>query len=421
MSFADMQPAGQLVAMMNRIYQGGLTTTSGGNLSILDDQGDIWITPSGIDKGSLTPEDIMQVKPDGTVIGLHKPSVELKFHQDIYRLRPEIRAVLHAHPAALVAFSLIGRGPETRISPDYYRLCGRCAVVGCEVPGSDALKDRLSAAFAQGYNAVMMENHGFVCGAGSLMEAFLQFEAMDFCARTELYARRLGGLRILTDEQLRTDEQSRTESPTTDACPDGEDAARETLCSMARRAYQQRLIPAALGAFSVRTGADSFLITPDEADRGGIQPQEIVRVMNGQAEAGKTPDRAARLHQAIYERHPDVGAVMLTQSPGAMAFACSEAGMDARTLLESYIILRGVGRAAFSATDAQVASLIDRRHSSVIVENRCAVVTGKNLVNAFDRMEVLEYSARALIEAGALGAAARISEDSVQGIDAMFE
>ena len=90
MEFLKMHPADQLVAMMNRIYQGGMTTTSGGNLSILDDNGDVWITPSGIDKGSLTRADIMQVKADGSIIGPHKPSVELKFHQDIYRLRPEI-------------------------------------------------------------------------------------------------------------------------------------------------------------------------------------------------------------------------------------------------------------------------------------------------------------------------------------------
>lgn len=60
--------------------------------------GDIWITPSGIDKGSLTPRDIVQVKPDGTVIGIHKPSIELPFHAQIYRRRNDIKAVVHAPP-----------------------------------------------------------------------------------------------------------------------------------------------------------------------------------------------------------------------------------------------------------------------------------------------------------------------------------
>ena len=83
MRFELLHPADQLVMIMNRIYYYGMTTTSGGNLSIRDDNGDIWITPSGIDKGNLTRADMCQVKPDGTVIGPHKPSVELPFHSEI--------------------------------------------------------------------------------------------------------------------------------------------------------------------------------------------------------------------------------------------------------------------------------------------------------------------------------------------------
>ena len=81
MNFHLLHPADQICMMMERIYAFGMTTTSGGNLSIKDSDGDIWITPGSIDKGTLTREDIMQVKPDGTVIGPHKPSVELPFHK----------------------------------------------------------------------------------------------------------------------------------------------------------------------------------------------------------------------------------------------------------------------------------------------------------------------------------------------------
>lgn len=81
MKFELLHPADQLVMIMDRIYDYGMTTTSGGNLSILDDNGDIWITPSGIDKGSLTRNDIIRVRPDGTIEGIHKPSVELPFHE----------------------------------------------------------------------------------------------------------------------------------------------------------------------------------------------------------------------------------------------------------------------------------------------------------------------------------------------------
>ena len=100
-----MHPADQITVVISRIYRSGLTTTSGGNISIKDENGDIWITPGGIDKGSLTPKDIICVKPDGTIIGPHKPSSEFPFHKAIYEMRPKMTAVIHAHPPALVSFS----------------------------------------------------------------------------------------------------------------------------------------------------------------------------------------------------------------------------------------------------------------------------------------------------------------------------
>ncbi len=77
MNFEYLHPADQLVMIMHRIYARGMTTTSGGNLSIQDTEGNIWITPAGIDKGTLTRADIICVKPDGACEGIHKPSSEL--------------------------------------------------------------------------------------------------------------------------------------------------------------------------------------------------------------------------------------------------------------------------------------------------------------------------------------------------------
>ena len=68
-----MHPRDQIVKIISRIYRSGMTTTSGGNVSIIDEAGDIWITPSGIDKGNLRAEDINCVKADGTILGPHKP------------------------------------------------------------------------------------------------------------------------------------------------------------------------------------------------------------------------------------------------------------------------------------------------------------------------------------------------------------
>ena len=124
MRFDLLHPADQLVMIMDRIYQYGMTTTSGGNLSIKDSNGDIWITPSGVDKGTLTRKDMIRVTADGEIIGNHKPSVELPFHQTIYKLRPDLKAVLHAHPPTLVAFSLARKIPDTHLVPGVSMVCG---------------------------------------------------------------------------------------------------------------------------------------------------------------------------------------------------------------------------------------------------------------------------------------------------------
>ncbi|HTN75866.1 MAG TPA: class II aldolase/adducin family protein, partial [Pirellulaceae bacterium] len=100
-----VHPCDEIMQTMERIYRYRMTTTSGGNLSIRDDDG-VWITPARVDKGSLGRDDIVCVTPAGDVLGRHQPSSELPFHQAIYAARPDIKAIVHAHPVALVAFSI---------------------------------------------------------------------------------------------------------------------------------------------------------------------------------------------------------------------------------------------------------------------------------------------------------------------------
>lgn len=121
MNFNLLHPRDQLVTIMNRIYHNGMTTLSSGNLSIRDENGDVWITPSGIDKGALAPGDMMCVRADGTTEGPHRPSSELPFHRAVYRQRPDLQAIVHAHPPALVSFSIVRQVPDTLIIPQANR------------------------------------------------------------------------------------------------------------------------------------------------------------------------------------------------------------------------------------------------------------------------------------------------------------
>lgn len=90
MKYEYMHPRDEIALTLERIYNYKMTTTSGGNLSIKDDNGDIWITPARVDKGELSPKDIVCMRADGTVDGLHPPSSEFPFHKAVYDIRPDI-------------------------------------------------------------------------------------------------------------------------------------------------------------------------------------------------------------------------------------------------------------------------------------------------------------------------------------------
>jgi len=182
-NFSLMHPRDRLVEIMQRIYDYSMTTTSGGDLSLLDSDGDMWITPAGIDKGTLVPEDMVCVTKDGNIIGRHKPSSEYPFHQTIYQRNNHVKAILHAHPPALAAFSVIRQIPNTLVIPQAADVCGKVGIAKYATPGTQELADNITESLNDGYDIVLLENHGIVAIGPDLLTAFQRFETLDFCAR----------------------------------------------------------------------------------------------------------------------------------------------------------------------------------------------------------------------------------------------
>lgn len=426
MRFDLLHPADQLVMIMQRIYQYGMTTTSGGNLSIRDENGDVWITPSGIDKGTLTRQDMIQIKPDGSQTGLHRPSVELPLHLQIYRIRPDLRAVLHAHPPTMIAFSLVRKVPDLNLVPDVLTICGAVGVAAYAVPGSELLGQNIARRFEEGYSTVLMENHGCVIGARDLFSAFMAFETLDFAGRLEIDALKLGTPRPLTPEQLKEFAKPRgndLDEFISRVASSPERAARRDMCSFIHRSYDQRLFTSTQGTYSLRVDGSSFLITPYNKDRKYLKPEDLVMVRDGMRQAGLHPSRSVRLHQAIYDAHPDIGSVLIAHAPSIMAFAVTDTPFDSRLIPESYIALREVIKLPFLSSTNNIQSTADAltgRNPVVIVENECVIVTGRDLLNAFDRLEVLEFSARAVIAAREIGPVVQINDEQVKEIEEAF-
>ncbi|MBQ3169446.1 MAG: class II aldolase/adducin family protein, partial [Clostridia bacterium] len=186
MNINFIHPADQLVMFMQRIYDKGMTTTSGGNLSIMDEDGNIWITPAGVDKGTLNRNDIVCVRADGEVIGMHKPSSELPFHEAVYKMRPDLKAVLHAHPPALVSFSIARKSPSLDLLPSVRKMCPEVQIAVYAVPGSEELGGNIGKCFADGCDIVLLENHGVCIGAANMFKAFQRFETLEYSANLEI-------------------------------------------------------------------------------------------------------------------------------------------------------------------------------------------------------------------------------------------
>ncbi|MBE7084314.1 MAG: class II aldolase/adducin family protein [Clostridiales bacterium] len=426
MNFNLMHPAEQIVLLINRVYQKGLTTTSGGNLSILDSEGNIWITPSGIDKGSLTPSDICKVLPDGTVVGKYKPSVELPFHKLVYETRPDVSAVLHAHPPALVSYSLIRQIPETNIIPTPHQVCGQVGIAPYEVPGSDALAKRIVNEIKKGLNVVIMENHGVITCADNLFEAFKRFETLNFAASISITASILGKPEVLTDEQIELNARKGQNAlgefiPTTYSSE--ERKLRKEMCALIHRSYDQGLFTSTQGTFSVRLDENSFLITPYGVDRKYIEPEDIVRIEHNWREAGKRPSRSVGLHKLIYDEHPEVNAITVAHPKHLMAFGVTHTPIDSRTIPESYIAMRDIGRVPFGTNivnPKKISDMISTKSPVVLVENDSVISTGNTLINAFDRLEVAEFTANTIIHAKMIGDIVMISDKEVEDINKAF-
>lgn len=426
MNIQYIHPADQIVMFMQRVYDKKLTSMSGGNLSVRDNEGNIWITPASIDKGSLTRRDIICVRPNGDCEGPHAPSSELPFHRSVYKLRPDLNAVLHAHPPALVAFSVVRRLPELNLTPTVRYMCNNIKMAAYAIPGSQALSAEVGKVFEQGCNIALLENHGVCVGAADMLTAFQQFETLNYAAELEALATRRGEIRPLSEtacQMSKTNVCSELRNVSPQPCSSEELAARRDLIALIRRSYKMGLFTAVQGTYSTRLSDGSFIITPLHADPAYLEADDLVRIQDGAKEPGKTPDADVLLHQKIYDKNPKIGAIAFAQPVHSMVFAVTDMPFDTRTIPESYILLRDVKRIPFEAAYQNlddVAAEFDNAHPVLLIENKSVMVTGASMLQVFDRLEVMEMTAASILDAQALGTIAHIPSDEIAALKTAF-
>lgn len=405
----------QVLLAMQRVYSGFLTTTSGGNISAIDERGHIFITPSGIDKGRLTLDDIVEVLPNGKTVGKHKPSMELPFHSNIYRTCKDVKAIVHAHAPAAVAYACMRLAPDPSCARVYEDKLGKISGSKYALPGSLKLGDIVMSEFEKGYRTVMMDNHGATVGAENMQAALAKYETLDYLCRTLFHARALGGAKSPKCKIP----LAKTNYPVREIKADDR-AVREEMTLFIKRAYANGLVGSGWGTLAVRDG-EGILFNADCDSPLDLCAEDIVRYQNGAASSGKEC-KYLDLILKIFEKTPEANALFISMPAAIMGFATANVRFDARLIPESYLMLKDVARLDYSYIGDfdRLAEKLTTTSPVAVVDNECIIVIGRNITKAFDRLEVADYSARSVIMAKAVANINPINDEEVKEIDDTF-
>ena len=185
------------------LYDRGYVAANDGNISVKVAENRLLITPSGVSKGRMTPEMLLVTDLDGTVIeGNRHPSSEGKMHLEVYRGRPDVNAVVHAHPPVSTAFAVCRRGLET---PYLSELVAGLGQVPCTPSFAMLSTEEVPQSvrpYLADHNALLLANHGALAWGGDLWEAFDRLETVEHTAKIVLNAQLLGGGIPLTEEEV---------------------------------------------------------------------------------------------------------------------------------------------------------------------------------------------------------------------------
>lgn len=194
----------QICDIGKRIYDRGMVAANDGNISVKLSDNEFLCTPTGVSKGFMTPEYICKVDANGNVIqanGSFKPSSEIKMHMRVYKERPDVKSVVHAHPVFATSFAIAGIPLTQPIMPEAVIALGCVPIAEYGTPSTEEIPDAVSK-YLQYYDAVLLENHGALSYSDSLLAAYHKMESLEFYAQLLFYAKQLGGPKELSNSQV---------------------------------------------------------------------------------------------------------------------------------------------------------------------------------------------------------------------------
>lgn len=187
-----------------RIYDRGMVASNDGNISVKIGENEFLCTPTGVSKGFMTPEYICKVDANGNVIeqnGNFRPSSEIKMHMRVYKERPDVMSVVHAHPMYATAFAIAGIPLEEPIMPEAVIALGAVPLAKYGTPSTEEIPDAV-VPYLDSYDAVLLENHGALSYGDSLLNAYHKMESLEFYAQLLFLSKQLGGPNVLSEERV---------------------------------------------------------------------------------------------------------------------------------------------------------------------------------------------------------------------------
>lgn len=194
----------EICEICHLLYSRGYVVSNDGNVSVRVGENRVLITPSGVGKGRMTPEMLVLCDLDGGVLeGDRYPSSESRMHLMVYRERPDVNAVVHAHPPLSTAFAICRRPLRERYLAEMVVGLGEIPVTEFAMLSTEEVPESVRP-FVQDHNAVLLANHGALAWGPTLLSAFDRLECVEQTAKVYYYVDRIGGGVEITPQQADT-------------------------------------------------------------------------------------------------------------------------------------------------------------------------------------------------------------------------
>jgi L-fuculose-phosphate aldolase len=199
----EMEIKKQIVEIGKRIWQRGYVASNDGNITVMLNDNEILTTPTGVSKGFMTEDMIIKCDRNGNVISSnqkYQPSSELKMHLEVYKERPDMKSVIHAHPPYATSFAVAGIPLNKCVLPEAILVIGAVPIAPFGLPSTMEIPDRIRP-FLKNSDVILLENHGALTMGSDLLNAYNKMETLEHTANIVWKAIQLGNLNVLSAEE----------------------------------------------------------------------------------------------------------------------------------------------------------------------------------------------------------------------------